>query len=187
MLVDIVLFKEEGLDLGYDAVIVARLRKLKEVKGKIQDLVIVEARDSEEARKAAENKNVNIILGIESSSHRDKMHFRDSGLNQATCAFCKANNIAVAIPIAEIINSPRRNELIGRVMQNIKLYRKYKIRVVAASFAKNKHEQRKPSDIASFLRSLGMTPKEATDALNAVDELLRDKREMVRKGVRIKE
>lgn len=184
---DIVLFKEEGLDLGYDAIIVARLRKLREVKGKTQDLIIVEARDSEEARKAAENKNVDIIFGIESSSHRDKMHFRDSGLNQATCAFCKANNIAIAIPIAETINSSRRNELMGRIMQNIKLYRKYKIRVVAASFAKNKYEQRTPSDIASFLRAMGMTPKEAADALNAVDEILRDKRETVRKGVRIKE
>ena len=86
MLADIVLFKEEGFDLGYDAVIVTRLRKLKEARGKMQDLVIVEARDAEEARKAAENKNVDVMLGIESSSHRDKMHFRDSGLNQTMCA-----------------------------------------------------------------------------------------------------
>jgi len=187
MLADIVLFKEEGFDLGYDAVIVTRLRKLKEARGKMQDLVIVEARDAEEARKAAENKNVDVMLGIESSSHRDKTHFRDSGLNQTTCALCKANNIAIAIPVAEIINSARRSELLGRIMQNIRLCRKYNVRVIAASFAKNKHEQRTPSDIASFLRALGMTPKEAMAALNATDELLRDKRETVRKGVRVKE
>ena len=187
MLTDLVLFKEEGFDLGYDAIIQAQVRKLKEVKGRLNDLVIVEARDGEEARKAAENKNIDIILGVESSGKRDRMHSRESGLNDATCELCRTNGIAVAIPVAEMLNSPRRIELIGRTMQNIRLFRKYKVRVVAASFAKNKYEQRTPNDIAAMLRALGMTPKEAIAALNAVDDLLRDKREIVRKGVRIKE
>ncbi len=183
---DIVLFKGNGFNLGYEEVLHATIKKLREIKGKTPELQIAEARDIDEARKAAENKSVDIILGVESSPRKDNMHFRNSGINQVICKLCKANNTGIAIPIAEIINSPKRNAILGRTMQNIKLCRKYKVRMVAASFAKNKLEQRTPQDIESFLRTLGMTAKESKDALTNVKKILQDKQEILRKGVRTK-
>lgn len=186
MAVDIVLFKGERFNLGYEQVLESKLRKLKEVKGRFPELIIVEARDIEEARKAAENKNVDMILGIEGSAKKDSMHFRNSGLNQVVCKLCKMNNIAVAIPIADIINSQKRTVLMGRVMQNIRFCRKYKVRMVAASFAKNKFEQRTPQDLEGLLRTLGMTAKEAAAAMSNVKEILKDKREIIRHGIRLR-
>ncbi|MFH0752622.1 MAG: RNase P subunit p30 family protein [archaeon] len=186
MATDIVLFKEKGLDFGYEKTITAKLVKLRDAKAKTSELLIVEARDIDEARKAAENKNVDVMVGVESSGRRDKMQFRNSGLNQVICKLCKANNTAIAIPIAEIINSPKRNALLGRVMQNIKFCRKYKVRMVAASFAKNTLEQRTSKDVESFLKTLGMTPAESVAAMNNVEIILKEKKETVRKGVKIK-
>lgn len=176
MAIDIVLFKDKGLDLGYERTIFSKIKKSKDIKGKTPELQIAEARDIDEARKAAENKNVDIIIGAESSPRKDNMHFRNSGINQVICKLCKANNTAIAIPIAEIINLKKRNATLGRVMQNIKFCRKYKVRMIAASFAKTRLEQRTPSDVESFLRTLGMTASEAKASLNNAEELLKDKR-----------
>ncbi len=186
MAADIVLFKGEKLKLGYEKIIEARIRNLNQIKGRTPELTIVEANDSEEARKAAESRNIDIIIGVEKSDRKDKMSFRESGLNQVICALCREHNIAIAIPVSDIINSPKRNYALGRLMQNIRLCRKYGVRMVAASFARNKYEQRSPNDIESFLRTMGMTPKDATESLNNVKTIMLEKEQTLKKGVRIK-
>lgn len=186
MAVDIVLFSKPKFSLGYEQILEARIKKLKDIKGRTQELTIVEARDIDEARKSAENKNVDIIYGIEQSGKKDSLHFRTSGLNQVICKLCKANNIALAVPIADIINSKSRSTLMGRLMQNIRMCRKYKVRMVAASFAKNSLEQRSAKDVVSLLKTLGMTASEAEQSLTNVKEILKDKASIVRTGVRLK-
>ena len=49
----------------------------------------------------------------------------------------------------------------GRIMQNIRLCRKYNVSMVFASFAEAKWEMRSAKDLMSFAVLLGMTPKEA--------------------------
>ena len=51
-------------------------------------------------------------------------------------------------------------------MQNVRLCRKYKVRMVLASFAHDPWEMRSAYDLLAFGQVLGMTPKEATVALN---------------------
>ena len=186
MAIDIVLFKGEKAELGYEDVIEAQLTTPKDSRYS-NNLVIAEARDIEDARKAAENRNIDIIYGIEGSYRKDKMHFRNSGMNQVICKLCRDNNTAIAVPIADIITANIRNELLGRIMQNIKFCRKYKVRMVAASFARKDSERRSPSDIESFLRAIGMTAKEAKESLTNAKAILVEKRHFIRKGVRIKE
>ena len=51
-------------------------------------------------------------------------------------------------------------------MQNIRLCRKYKVKMVLASFATDKFEMRDARDLISFGVCLGMNPGEAKKALN---------------------
>lgn len=56
--------------------------------------------------------------------------------------------------------------------KNIRLCRKGKISVIAASLATKPYEMRSPHDFSSLLISLGMTPGDAKKAINSASELL---------------
>jgi RNase P/RNase MRP subunit p30 len=55
--------------------------------------------------------------------------------------------------------------ILGRIMQNIKLARKYKMKIKLASFARNPYELRDCNDLLSFGILVGLHPSEAKKAL----------------------
>ena len=134
-----------------------------------------------------ENKRVDIIVGAEKSKKNDFLHYRNSGLNQVLCKLARKNDIAVAFNFNEVLKlkGAGRSQLIGRMMQNVRMCRKYGVRMIIASFATNKFELKNPSDLMSFGMILGMTPKEAKDGLENVSYFLSDKKEKITDGLRI--
>ena len=134
-----------------------------------KELNIVFGGDEKVNRKAVENRNVDILVNVEKSGNKDSLHFRNSGLNQVLCKLAYDNKVAIGFSFNEILRSRDRGVLIGRVMQNIRLCRKYKVKMVFATFAKNKYEMRDARDLISFCRVLRMTGKEAKEALNFQD------------------
>ncbi len=152
-MIDIVKFKGEMFNLG------------SEIKY-FNDLEIVEGGTDEKNRKAVENKSTDILLSPERNAQNDKMASRNSGLNQVLCKLAHDNKIAIGFSFTELLNSKEKSKVIGRWAQNIRLCRKYKVKIVLASFANNKWEMRSPKDLFSLALTLGMTGKEATEALN---------------------
>jgi len=132
------------------------------------DIVLVESSDKD--RSIIENTDDIIIFNLEITKKKDFMHQRASGLNHIMCSLAKRNNISIAFPFINLLNyqKKQRAELMGRIMQNIKLCRKYKSKTIIASFAANPYEMRAPSDLISFFTNLGMHAKEAKDSLNCV-------------------
>jgi len=94
------------------------------------------------------------------------MHQRDSGLNHVLCKLANKNKIAIGINFSDLLKEKHLSKRIGRIMQNIKLCRKFKVNLVLASFAKDKHEQRNPKDLEIFAQTIGMTPFQAKTSLN---------------------
>src|SRR3989344_5713528 len=127
---------------------------------------IVEGISEEKNRKAVENKQVDILLAPERIGKKDRLNQRDSGLNDVLCKFARDNDVAIGFSFSDLLNSKFRAVLLGRMMQNVRLCRKYKVRMVLASFAKDPWEMRTAYDLLAFGQVLGMTPKEATIALN---------------------
>ena len=78
------------------------------------------------------------------------------------CRLAHENNVAIGVSL----NSLYGPFLLGRFKQNIKLCRKYKVKILFFTFAKNKYELRGKEDMLGFLRAMGMTGKEAKSALN---------------------
>ena len=118
--------------------------------------------DYEKKRNVLKNGRIKILLNPHLTSRNDSLHFRNSGLDQVLCKMMNENNIAMGLSLDKINNYIE----IGRIKQNIRLCRKYKIKIVFFTFAIDIYGLRNRIDILAFLEVLGMTPGEAKDALN---------------------
>ena len=152
-MIDLIKFKGEMFNLGSEIKFYNEFR-------------IVEGGSEEKNRKAVEDKTTDILLSPERNAQNDKMTSRSSGLNQVLCKLAHDNKIAIGFSFSELLNSKEKSKIIGRWMQNIRLCRKYKVKMVLASFANNKWEMRLPKDLFSLGLTLGMTGKEADESLN---------------------
>jgi hypothetical protein len=121
----------------------------------------------EDARYAFEKSRPACIFDLE-LQRKDFMHQRGSGLNHIMARFANNNDIKIGFSFSTILNSAPvlRSKILGRIKQNIKLCRKYKVKTVIASFARSPFDMRSPENLVSFFTVLGMHPKEAKDSVN---------------------
>jgi RNase P/RNase MRP subunit p30 len=100
---------------------------------------------------------------------QDTMKQRQGGLNQVLCRLMKDNDVSYIISFSSLLNSDKRADLIGKIMQNVLLCQKYKTRMGIATFASDPDEMRNPKDIEAFLRLAGV--KDTKKAMNQVGGL----------------
>lgn len=153
-MIDIIDFEYKGEMLGF-----TKFYTLKDFKIEVGG-------DDKKNRKIVENKNVDIFLSPEKTRDKDFMHSRDSGLNQVLCKLANKNNIAIGFNFNDLLKSKNRASVLGKMIQNVGLCRKYKVKMIIISGAMNKCELRAAKDLVSFGRIIGMTPGEAKKALN---------------------
>ena len=113
-----------------------------------------------------EKTKADILFGLELNPRPDSMHYRSSGLNQVLCKLANKNRIMIAIPFSMVLKSKDmlKSQIMGRISQNIKLCRKYKVNMIVASFAQEPFQIRAAKDLESFCVVLGMHPKQAKEA-----------------------
>ncbi len=117
-------------------------------------------------RYVLEKTKADILFGVEATTERDKTHQRSSGLNHIMCKIAERNKKKIAFDFNMILTAKSKARLLGRMKQNIKLCRKYKVQTVIASFAQDPLDMRSPQDLQSFFVVLGMHPAEAKKSLN---------------------
>ena len=134
---------------------------------KTSKLIIVQGSDEEFNRKILENKKVKVLLDPENTNRGFSLIQRNSGLNHVLCKIAKDNDIAIGINLSEIIKreSKERAEYLAKVMQNVMLCKKYKVKMLMTTFASNKNELRNSYDMKSLCLVLGMDTKMAKDAV----------------------
>jgi len=133
---------------------------------KKSDLLI--AKSSDKVRLFFENKKIRLIYGIEETYKKDYLHQRASGLNHTMCEIARNNNIAVGFSYSLLLNKDKLQNsiLMGRMMQNISLCQKYKVKTIIASFSSRPFDLRLRHDISSLFKILGMNEKQLNDPLN---------------------
>ena len=89
-------------------------------------------------------------------------------MNHVLCKLARDNKIAIGINFGDIlkVDGEKRAVLIGRIMQNIRLCRKYKVKMVIGSFARNEYEMRAAKELFALCRAFGMSGLQAKEALN---------------------
>jgi len=162
---------------GYDV----EIRKTVPTQFVKDRLVIVQGGDDSVNRRVVSSKRVDVLLDPHTGKRYDFLHQRNSGLNHVLCRLAKENNVAIGFSFSSVLQSKERGKLIGRMMQNIKLCRKYKVRMVIGSFGKTQDDVRSEKDMQSFFKVIGMTGKEVQ--MNYVEERLEYKKKFIRKGV----
>ena len=130
-------------------------------KEDFDSLGLVVSKNFSTDRNLVERKKVKILVNPHMNELRDSLHFRSSGLNQVLCSLCNKNSVAVGFSLKWLDNP----KLLGRLKQNIMLCRKYKVKMKFFTFAEANYELRGREDLLAFLRSIGMTGREAKDAL----------------------
>lgn len=137
----------------------------KELRKEIQkskEKIIVSGGDEKVNRLAVESKKVDILLSPELNSKKDSFFVRKSGLNQVLCKLAYENKVAIGFNFSNVLNSSgrERSKLIGRMAQNVKMCRKYKVKMIVSTFAKNKYELRSSDILKSFGKVIGMSPED---------------------------
>ncbi|MBT3985585.1 hypothetical protein HOD38_05970 [archaeon] len=153
------------------------------VKSAKDRFVIIKGGSDKVNRLAVSSKKVDILLDSHLGYRKDKMHQRDSGLNQVLCKLAKENNVAIGFSFSSILHSKNYRDL-GRIIQSIKLCRKYKVKIVVGNFAKNKSDVREIKDVYSMFKVLGMTGMEIKASSEFIEGRLDYKKRYVSKGVR---
>ena len=152
-MIDIVDFDIKEIILGFSRIYI------------FKDFNIALGGDDKKNRAIVENKEVDIFLSPEKSRKKDFMFYRDSGLNQVLLNLAYKNKIAIGFNFHDVLISDDRKSILGKMMQNVRLCRKYHVSMVIISGATNELETRAPKDLLSFGISLGMVPLEAKTAL----------------------
>lgn len=123
----------------------------------VKDKNIVLGGDLKVNREAVENPKVDILLSPENNKKRDFLFFRNSGLNQVLCKLAAKNKVTIGFNFSSILNSSgnERAKILGRMRQNYKFCKKYKVKMVFSTFAKKKYELRSFDLMRVFERILG--------------------------------
>ncbi len=118
-------------------------------------LVVVNT-DENFSRDIFEDNRVDIVIGLENINEKDNLHYRKSGLDQVLCSMANKNKISIGFSFSDVLYAKDRGKIIGRMMQNAMLCKKYKVNMVVASFAKDRYGMRLRNDLEAFGRAIGI-------------------------------
>lgn len=137
---------------------VGLLASPKQVQKAKQLCPFVLVRSSPDDREVIERKCPQMIFELENQRRKDPMHLKNSGLNQVLCALLGKNRISVGLSLHLVLTSTTQQKIriLGRMIQNIRLCKKYKVETMFASFAKSPMQMRNPHDMEAFSRCLGL-------------------------------
>lgn len=136
--------------------ILADGKNLKKIKNKMEETsVFVAAKSSDKDIEIMEGSLASLIFSFEENQRRDFIHQRASGLNHILCSLARKNNITLGFSFTSILNAKDRHEILGRIMQNLRICKQFKVKTAIASFAKDPYEMRSMHDLASLLKLLG--------------------------------
>jgi len=126
--------------------------------------VVVVAQDENFNRKIFENKDVDMVVGLELHNKRDFMKQRDSGLNEILCKLAHDNNIKIGVDINKIagLGKVEKARVLARVSQNIKLCKRTKTKIVILN---NSKKNAKKYEVNSLFSVLGGSTKQGRNGL----------------------
>ena len=128
-------------------------RKILEIKKNNKEVnIIYSGEDDDFNRLVLEKAEINFLM-INLLKRRDFSNQRNSGFNQVFAKIAKKRNISIGINFDEIIRSNEKDKILSRIMQNIKLCNKNKIKM---KFFYSKDNLRDSYDFKALGFALGM-------------------------------
>ncbi len=129
------------------------LVKAKALKQK-KKLVFYKPTSEDLLRFALEKAPIDGVILVEEIHPTNSVHFIRGGLDQVLCTIAAANGKAVVFSFSSVLNSPARAKLLGRMIFNFSLCRKYGVKTIFSNFSQEKMEMRSSADLQAFERIL---------------------------------
>jgi RNase P/RNase MRP subunit p30 len=131
------------------------------------EVLLFYSSEKKHLRHVIEKQKAHVVFAIEDNGTKEYTHMRNAGMNQVLAKLLKQKNVAWGISFSSLLNALRQHRvrLFGRIMQNMRLQRKYGFPIMCASFAKTPEEMRATKDLLSLLVTLGADETTAKDAL----------------------
>ena len=141
------LIEHKDINLSYATLL---QKQPKKTKG-----LLLLSNNPEQARLAAEHPAVDGLFGLE-KDQQDFIHHRGSGMNHIIAKILAKKKKFYLIDFRMLLEAQpnKRAQLIGRVKQNLKLCKKYKVRHGIVSCARHPFEMRSKQDLHAVLRVL---------------------------------
>lgn len=117
-------------------------------------LTVYLAENEERLRFVVEKTTVNIVFGMEKIFHKDSPHYPKSGMDQVLAKLAASTGKRVGFSFSELLNAKDKGRLLRRMAFNLKLCRKYKVKVVAGNFSIHSEEMRSVADLEAIFRTL---------------------------------
>ncbi len=111
---------------------------------------IIMARGS---RQAFESKQVKLIVP-DTDYPKDHTHYRNSGIDQILAKIAKQKNKTIIFDFSELLNSSKKQLVLGRWMQNARILKKYKVCFEICSLASQPTELKTAQDLKAMKREL---------------------------------
>lgn len=129
--------------------------KVRKIIQKAEGGKIFSSSDDELNRKVLEKLEIDVLL-LNQSGRKDRLKQRDSGFNQVLAKLAKKNNVVIGINFDEIIESKneKREKILARVKQNIRLCNKNKLKM--KFIVQEKENERNVYDLRALGLVLGM-------------------------------
>src|SRR3989344_4351641 len=134
--------------------ILANERNIQKINNKFKNKnIFVAIKSSMSNREIIEKPYANLIFSLEEYGRKDFIHQRGSGLDHILAKLAHDNKVAIGFSVNSMLNSENKHIILGRMMQNIRLCRKYRVKTIIASFAQSPSQMRSPYDIMSLLET----------------------------------
>jgi RNase P/RNase MRP subunit p30 len=127
------------------------------------------AKSSGDDRMLLESRQIKLIFGFEELFKKDTLLQKSSGLNHILCNVAKENNCTVGFSYSSLFRKTGQESalIMGRMMQNIRLCRKYNVKTVIGCFSHNPFDLRSGYDLAHLFKQLGMDGHTINDSLSS--------------------
>lgn len=125
------------------------LLKTRQLKQK-KILVFFRPTSEELLRFALEKAPVDGVIGVEEIHPTDSVHYLRGGLDQMLCTFAAGQGKAIVFSFSSVLHSSSRSRLLARMMFNLRLCRKYAVKVILSTFSSDLLEMRSCSDLVAF-------------------------------------
>jgi RNase P/RNase MRP subunit p30 len=139
----------------------------KKLKHKLRPDLVISNKTNKKTFSKNIAKNIDLIFELE-NQEKDYFRYINSGLDSANLRLALKNDILIGLSFSLVLNSQNSKipRIFSRMIQNVMLCRKKKVKTVIASFARKPFELRAYHELFSFGFVLKSESKQLKESLN---------------------
>ena len=111
-----------------------------------------------------------MVFGIELIHKKEHYHYRRGGLDHVLAKIAHDKGKIIGFSFSDVLNAKDASKILGRLMQNIKLCRKFKVTTLFSTFATSNNDIRSVHDLNALFDILGGNNLTKSDVFKAKKE-----------------